>query len=82
MYTVSTRPRQGYTYPNGDLKQPRPVWHYTNNVGRDYPITQANLQYLQQAILKKISGEGMLLFAKHVKQQIEDQDPKYAPVTG
>jgi hypothetical protein len=82
MYTVSTHPCQGYTYPNGDYSRPKPVWNYTRNVGGTYLIVEEHLKRLQNAILKKISGECMLTFAKHVKKQIELQDPKFAPVTG
>jgi hypothetical protein len=82
MYTMSTHPRQGYIYPNGDYHRPKPVWHYTRNVGGAYPIPEAALKRIQDAIQKKISGKGIFVFAKHVKRQIELQEPKYAPVTG
>jgi hypothetical protein len=55
---------------------------YSRNVGGTYPIVEEHLKCLQNVILKKISGECMLAFAKHVKKQIELQDPKFAPVPG
>jgi hypothetical protein len=50
IYTVSTRPGQGYVYPNGDYHRPKPVWHYTRNVGGAYPIPEAALERVQDAI--------------------------------
>ncbi len=82
MYTVSTRPRQGYLYQEGDLSRPHPVWRYTSNTGKPYPISTAHLEELQEALDSRLSREAQLMYAKYIKSSIKHQEAKFAPVTG
>lgn len=82
MYTVSTRPRQGYLQREGDLSRPHPIWRYTSNTGKPYPISTASLQVLQEVLDDRLSREAQLMYAKYIKSSIKHQEAKFASVTG